>query len=147
MRAASRVIVLTVWMAACAGRAAGPPDIVVDRTACSYCRMLISELVHAAAYRTPDGGERVFDDVGCLLSNIRTRPPGGAQFWFYNAAGRDWIDGASAVFVTSRSLRTPMGGGTLAFGDRRAADAAAVRHGGTVVTTLADLLATDGSQR
>ena len=50
MKAEAIVLALAIWMAACATRADGPPEIVVDRTACSHCGMLISEPASAAAF-------------------------------------------------------------------------------------------------
>src|SRR5262245_4849990 len=72
---------------ACGLRADGPPDIQVDRTACSHCGMLISELAYAAAYRAPGADPRVFDDIGCLLEAARREPARSSlRFWFRDAA-------------------------------------------------------------
>ena len=127
--------------AACGTRAEGPPAIEVDRTACAHCGMLISEPVYAAAYRAEGTDGRVFDDIACLLESARrTRDAGARQFWFHDASDGRWIDGRDAVFVASPNLRTPMGGGLVAYRDAKAADRAAADHGGRVVKSLADLL-------
>ena len=141
--------------AACGVRADGPPEIQVDRTACSRCGMLVSEPAYAAAYRTPGSDARVFDDIGCLLEAARRESTAGPiRFWFQDAAslqddpraargrprGENWIDGETAVFVASPALRTPMGGGLIAYHDRTAAREAAARHRGRVVDSLNDLL-------
>ena len=60
--------------AACGVKADGPPDIVVDRTACATAGCSISEPVYAAAYRTPRSEARVFDDIGCLLEAAAREP-------------------------------------------------------------------------
>ena len=49
--------------------------------------------------------------------------PTALRFWFHDAATAVWIDGTDAVFVSSRALRTPMGGGLVAYRDLAAADA------------------------
>ena len=141
--------------AACGVRADGPPEVQVDRTACSRCGMLVSEPAYAAAYRTPGSDARVFDDIGCLLEAARRESTAGPiRFWFQDAAspqdgpraargrprGENWIDGETAVFVASPALRTPMGGGLIAYHDRTAAREAAARHRGRVVDSLNDLL-------
>ena len=147
MKAEAIVLALAIWMAACATRADGPPEIVVDRTACSHCGMLISEPAYAAAFRTDDGSERVFDDIGCLLAAVRKSPVAGGRFWFHAADGSGWVDGASAVFVKSHALRTPMGGGIIAVRTRAAADEAARRHEGSIVPGLGALLAANGGHK
>ena len=126
---------------ACVARADGPPDIEVDRTACAHCGMLISEPVYAAAYRAPDSEPRVFDEIGCLLKAAHREPHADAiRFWFHDAATAVWIDGKDAAFVTSPSLRTPMGGGLIAYRDRTAARESATRDHGRVIDSLEDLL-------
>jgi hypothetical protein len=101
--------------------------------------MLISEPVYAAAYETPGTGARVFDDIGCLRNAARAEA-GPLVFWFHDADDRGWISGTSAVFVESRELRTPMGGGLIAYRDRAPAERAAAKHQGRVIQTVADLL-------
>jgi copper chaperone NosL len=129
--------------AAIARRAAegGPPRIEVDRTACAHCGMLISEPMFAAAYRPLSGDARVFDDIACMLDAAgKEENPEALRFWFHDAATSRWIDGGAATFVSSASLKTPMGGGFIAYGDEAAAVRAATAQQGTVIRTLGDLL-------
>lgn len=126
---------------ACGVRADGPPEIHVDRTPCSHCGMLISEPVYAAAYRAPGSDPRVFDDIRCLLEAAQKEPRADAlRFWFHDAATAVWIGGEAAVFVGSPTLRTPMGGGLVAYGDRTAAQEDAVRRQGRLINSFTDLL-------
>ena len=179
---------------ACGVRADGPPDIQVDRTACSHCGMLVSEPAYAAAYRAPGADPRVFDDIGCLLETAQKEPDASSlRFWFQDGTrllrpspqgdplaatarprgekspqdgpraargrprgekspqdgpraargrprGENWIDSRDAVFVSSPALRTPMGGGLIAYRDRAAAREGAARHRGSVIDSLDDLL-------
>lgn len=141
------MLATAVWIAACATRADGPPEIVVDRSACSQCGMLISERVYAAALRTPDGRERVFDDIGCLLRAVRDESIVDATYWFHDAATGTVIDGADAVFVRSSALRTPMGGAVIAYRDHAAAQRAAAANGGTIVRPVDALVAPTGGQQ
>jgi len=136
--------VLTAIGAACGVGPEGPPHIEVDRTPCAHCGMLISEPLYAAAYRSPRSEPRVFDDIGCLVDAAAREPRADAlRFWFHDAATAVWIDGTDAVFVSSAMLRTPMGGGLVAFRDPAAAREAATRQQGRVLTSLQELLATD----
>ena len=126
---------------ACRAGEGGPPRIEVDRTACAHCGMLISEPMFAAAYRVPHGGARVFDDIACMLDAAgKEQNPGALRFWFHDAATSRWIDGGAATFVSSASLKTPMGGGFIAYGDEAVAVQAANAQQGTVIRTLGDLL-------
>lgn len=132
--------------AGCGASVDGPPEILVDVSACSHCGMLISERVYAAAYRVPGAEARVFDDIGCLVTAARKETAGTVDFWFHDAADGGWIDGSAATFVASPATRTPMGGGMLAYRDADAAAAAAKRNPGAVVRSLADLLTRTGGR-
>src|SRR4029453_2804631 len=127
--------VVMLLAAGCAAQADGPPEIVLDRDACSHCGMLISDARHAAALRAADGADgstRVFDDIGCLRNAAGTAAA-ELRVWVHDASDGSWIDGGDATFVVSPEIRTPMAGGVLAF--RRAGDAgrAASKYHGRIV--------------
>jgi copper chaperone NosL len=132
---------------ACRASADGPPAIALDRTACSECGMLVSEAVFAAASRTAKGETRVFDDIGCLRKAHASTDTRSTQFWFHDAHDGSWIDQRQAVFVEAASLRTPMGGGFLAFRDRASAEADARARHGRVVGSIADVLKDSGGTK
>jgi nitrous oxide reductase accessory protein NosL len=103
--------------------------------------MLISEPMFAAAYKTPQADARVFDDIGCLLEAAsHEQDKSGLRFWFHEAATSRWIDGGIATFVESASMRTPMGGGIVAYGDHAAAAKAATEKHGRLIRTIGELL-------
>jgi hypothetical protein len=140
-RNAVGAIVVLAAGAACGVKADGPPEITVDRTACSHCGMLISETMFAAAFKAPGAEARAFDDIGCLLAAAkREADPGGLRFWFHDAATGEWIAGAEASFVKSDRLRTPMNGGVVAYRAAAAARDAASKYQGRVMPNLVDLL-------
>jgi hypothetical protein len=105
--------------------------------------MLISEPIYAAAYQAQAGEPRVFDDIGCLRTAARAEA-GPLTFWFHDADDGAWIEGTSAVLVASPELRTPMGGGLIAYRDRAGAERAAAKHRGRIIDSVADLLAGEG---
>ena len=112
--------------AGCSAKADGPPAIQVDRTACAHCTMLVSDERFAAAYETAAGEARVFDDIGCLLDAARKEASADTlRFWFHDALTGEWIRGDEAIFVRSDRVKTPMGGGILAYRDSQ--DPAAIR--------------------
>lgn len=133
--------------AGCSAKAAGPPDIVVDTTACSHCGMLISEPIYAAAYQADGQPSRVFDDIGCMLDAVRREPAPPAKIWVQDAAGAGWLDAHDASFVASDTIRTPMRGGALAYADAIAAGAAATRLGGDVMRSVEELMEWKGDPR
>ena len=145
MRHAVQVVFVAMLAVACGARSATPPEIVVDRTACHHCGMLISDRRYAAAVRTAEG-DRLFDDIGCLINALKGRAPDGATLWFNDATSAEWITG-TPVFVASASFRTPMSGGILAYGDRTSAERAAATHQGTIVSSLEALLARAGGEQ
>ncbi len=143
----SVILAFALLSAACSAKASGPPEISVDRTACSHCGMLISEPVYAAAYQTAGGEPRVFDDIGCMLDALRRDSASPADVWLQNAVGGGWLTSREAVFVASPQLRTPMNGGVLAYATAAAAEKAAAAHGGEVVRSLQELMTRKGDAR
>lgn len=143
-RRAAIVGVLTLAAgAACGVKADGPPDIVVDRTPCAHCGMLVSEPAFAAAYLREGSDARIFDDIGCLLNAISGEAnPERLRFWFHDAATAVWIDRTEAVFVRSARLRTPMSGGIVAYRGRAAAERGAAQNEAVIVGSFDDLLRT-----
>jgi nitrous oxide reductase accessory protein NosL len=137
------LITVALLTIACSAAPSGPPEIVVDRTACSHCGMLISEPLYAAAYQAPDAAARVFDDIGCLRAAARGES-GHLRFWFHDGEDRAWIDGTVAVFVASSEFRTPMRGGLIAYRDPAAAQRSAAKHHGRIIGSLTDLLTKEG---
>ena len=133
------LLLLAVLTAGCSAKADGPPAIQVDRTACAHCTMLVSDERFAAAYETAAGDARIFDDIGCLLEAARKEPSRDTlRFWFHDARTGEWIRGQEAVFVQGDHLKTPMGGGIVAY--RESQDPAAMR-------SLRELLATTEMSR
>jgi copper chaperone NosL len=133
------VLAAALLTAACGVRAEGPPEIVADRTPCSHCGMLISEPLYAAAYQAPGAAARVFDDIGCLRDAARGES-GQLRIWVHDAADGQWMNGFEATLVAAPSIRTPMGGGMVAYRKPAAADRAADAHRGRVIRSIADIL-------
>ena len=131
-------------LAACESNATRPPEIVVDRTACSHCRMFVSEPIYAAAYRTDNAEPRVFDDIACLVASLRreslSADSSGLRVWLQDGNGGGWIESGAPVLVSSAIFRTPMGGGVVAYRDAAAAAQAVSTYQGQVVGTLSDLM-------
>jgi copper chaperone NosL len=141
------IVAFPLLAAACGAKAMGPPEIVVDRTACSHCGMFVSEPIFAAAYQLRGNDPRVFDDIGCMLNALRAETVSPINVWVRDAAGAGWIDAGEATFVASPNVRTPMNGGFIAYAEVTAAETAATTSGGAVVRSFEALLNQKGDAR
>ena len=133
--------------AACSATAAGPPDIVVDRSACSHCTMFVSEPIFAAAYQAPGQEPRLFDDIGCMLDALRRETASPIHIWVQDAAGAGWLDAHEAIFVAAEDIPTPMNGGVLAYANAAAAEQMAAARHGDVMRSLAELMTWKGDAK
>ena len=141
------IVAVALLSAACSETAAGPPDIVVDRSACSHCTMFVSEPIFAAAYQAPGQEPRLFDDIGCMLDALRRETAAPIDVWLQDAGGGGWLDADEAIVVGSQQVRTPMSGGWLAYANEAAAEQAATAHGGEVVRSFRELMSREGDAR
>ncbi len=108
----------------------GPPEIAYGRDLCMQCGMIISEVRYAAAYRLADGTERVFDDLGGLLTyGTEHAELDTADVWVHDVDTEEWIPASQAWYVITGDSRTPMGYGIVAFADPARASAAAAELG------------------
>jgi copper chaperone NosL len=95
----------------------GPPkpvDIDPDDM-CAFCRMAISQKQFAAEIIDGKGSAQKFDDIGCMLRYREHQKTTPAAVFVVDYRTRKWLDGASAYFIRSDRLQTPMGGGIAAF--------------------------------
>src|SRR5690606_1645383 len=121
---------VAVLLAGCPAPVASPdapPDVRYAVDPCDRCQMIVHEERFAAAYATPAGEVRRFDDLGCLTAFLQERPEDVAEVWTHDHESRAWLRGREAVFVRAPGVITPMGTGLVAAGDRARADALAAR--------------------
>ena len=118
-----------------AASADGPPEINYGRDICIECGMIIDDPRFAAAYRLEDGTERSFDDLGGLI--VYGRESGeiaSATVWVSDFEDEVMIEAASAFYVPTLGVASPMGHGILAFADKTRATAMADSLDGMVMT-------------
>ena len=112
----------------------GPPEINYGRDICIECGMSIDDPRFAGAYRLDDGTEKKFDDLGDLI--IHGRESGElahATVWVSDFEREVLIDAASAFYVPTLGVVSPMGHGILAFSDQSRAEVMAAEIDGEVV--------------
>ncbi len=128
---------------ACISSSLAPVEIYPEDM-CSRCRMAISDKRFAGEILVEVGVVRKFDDLGCLLKDMRDRaardePPAFAV----DFERREWVDVKKAYYVQSSRISTPMGSGLIAFKSRSDAEEAAAKYGGRVMN-YADMVASVG---
>lgn len=139
----SFILQTSIWLllvTGCSGSKAGPPELVADKIACAKCNMLLSETRFAAAFQLSDGQTRVFDDVGCMLGQLRTMPKLPDHIWVRDYEHDTWLDARAAIFVASQQFGTPMNYGFIALGSAQAADELARSHNGKVLAGFDTLI-------
>lgn len=95
------------------------PVAIESNDMCSFCKMAISQKQFAAEIIAKDDSVLKFDDIGCLL---RYREAGGdkltvAAIFVTDYESGQWLRADDAFFVRSKTIKTPMGSGIVAFGD------------------------------
>lgn len=129
------VVTLAVVGAGCGSdEASGPPEIIYGRDICIECGMIIDEARFAAAYRSADGTEKKFDDVGGLIIHGREKGDlDGATIWVHDFETEDWVEAPQAFYVPTIAVASPMGHGILSFADEERAKRFANDLGGEVL--------------
>jgi copper chaperone NosL len=122
---------------------AGEPRIRYGAERCARCRMIISDVQFAAAWRGPSGGEQHFDDIGCMVSQARERPPAAdSRYWVHDYESEAWLTARDAFYIVSAKINSPMGYGVAASGTRERAEQIAGRLPDARVHAWAALSAT-----
>lgn len=102
------------------------PTIQYGAEACVRCRMVIDDPRFAAAWIEANGSEVHFDDIGCAALEASERGlPLDARVFVHDLSSEVWLDGRTARYVQSVTLRTPMAYGVAAVSDQAAADSLA----------------------
>lgn len=110
-----------IWLLPGEDANADLPSVRWNEHSCAHCGMVISDRRYAAAWIEDDGEQLRFDDVGCMVMNLREHPPARpARFFVRDFAGEDWLDAAGAVYFKSAALHSPMAYGVAAFADKSA---------------------------
>lgn len=115
-------ILLILLLSSCGNQDAEP--IKINRDACDFCKMTISNGHFGAELKTSKGRAYKFDDISCMLGYVKEHSGDiVAKYYVHDYPGtNDLIDAETAYYLTSPELKSPMGGNTAAF---KSADAAA----------------------
>ena len=113
-----------------------PAKIDYGKDNCSDCNMTIMDPRFASEIITKKGKVYKFDDTHCILHFLKSGKINNEQIAktvFLDFDNKEnFIDAASASFVFSSSLKSPMNGNTIAVSSAPAAEEKAKTTGGTV---------------
>ena len=120
-----------------------PPPAATDFKSdiCAECKMAVTNKSYAAQM-VSDGKPLFFDDIGCLVQYERQgqiTPEAVKARYVRSVAGNGWLEVDTAVWVTTKDVRTPMGYGFHAFADKKAAEAFIASHKMGRLITWADV--------
>ena len=109
-----------------------PPKIHYGEDVCSDCGMIISDARFASAYAVETEPGRyesfIFDDIGDMLAHLqKNQTLKSVGWWVHDYNTEAWIDAASAFYVVSDQIRSPMNHGVAAFATEAAADTLAAQ--------------------
>lgn len=129
-----------VLMAGC-GKQDDRPDVVADRTACGNCKMLVSETVHATAFKVGDDYQ-IFDDLGCMLDQLAKEPTlRPTKYLVRDQRSSEWLDANTSFYVHSSELKTPMSYGYCSYSTKAQADVEATKSNGELLSGFSELTA------
>jgi copper chaperone NosL len=94
------------------------PVAIESSDMCSFCKMAISEKQFAAEIITTDEKVLKFDDLRCLLKYRQANQIKPAAIFVTDYDSHEWLKAENAFFAKSKTVKTPMGGGILAYSDK-----------------------------
>lgn len=126
------LLVLSVMLAACKP---GPKPIQYGSDECSYCKMMITESEFASQIVNQQGKTFGFDSVECMMAYDVTAEDSTAihSRWVPDFHSGEWIMAESAVFLHSKTLRSPMGLNLSAYQNRQQAREMQREYGGDML--------------
>ena len=117
------LIVLWMFVSLMACNPKGPEPILLNKDACTGCKMSVSEGKFATELVTDKGRVYKFDDIQCMKDYIEANPDLVLEKFYVGDYSKDneLIDATQAWYVQHEEIRSPMGGHTAAFSDKNAA--------------------------
>lgn len=116
-----------------------PVSIDPDVDNCAECNMGIIETEHATQVIFKDGTPNIYDDIGCMLIDLKEIGENLGIGYVHDYNSKEWIDIEEATFVQESNIPTPMSYGLVAFHSSDDAEAFQAEHGGDIYS-LDDLL-------
>ncbi|MCL4506193.1 MAG: nitrous oxide reductase accessory protein NosL [Chloroflexi bacterium] len=117
-------LLFSLLLAACgSGGQIKPPDIAYGRDLCARCGMVIDDPRYAAALLLENNQSLKFDDVGEMFKWHAEHMDQAIRAWFvHDYQSQGWLRAETSFYVVSKGIKSPMGAGVIAFGERATAD-------------------------
>ncbi|MCC5914716.1 MAG: nitrous oxide reductase accessory protein NosL [Balneolaceae bacterium] len=128
------LIVIAVIMTACEPK---PQPVELGSDQCSYCRMMITDREFASQVLNNQGRSFKFDSVECMaaydLSADETTE--FHSLWVPDFKDPEtWLPSEEAIYLKSKTLRSPMGLNLTAYSTRESAEEMKQEYGGEIVS-------------
>lgn len=129
-------VLLLAVLSGCSRGPAAPVALDTRNDRCAWCRMAVSDARFAAQLVSPSEEPRAFDDIGCLVTFLKSggAPAAGQIAYVADHRTKAWVRAAAAVYTKKPGLETPMGSDLLAHADAASRDADPEAAGGTPAT-------------
>ena len=100
-----------------------PQEIAYGKDACSFCSMTIVETKFAAQIVTKKGRASKYDAVECLLNDIKDKKEQSLAYILVTdyTKPKELIDAASATYLISKEIKSPMGANLSAYSIKKEA--------------------------
>jgi copper chaperone NosL len=112
---------ILIIMSSCDDRKPEPIKLNTDN--CEYCKMTISDPRFGVEIITPKGRAYKFDDLSCMLNYLQENQKSENSRLFVSdyCKPNQLTEAATAVYIRSEQLNSPMGGNTAAFSNNDSA--------------------------
>ncbi len=137
------VLLLLMGLTACRDRIdTGPHAVHYGEDVCDRCRMIISDRRFAAQYITSSGESKKYDDIGCLIGDLKEAVERGESplaVYIADFGTGEWFDAGKAFYLENGELRSPMGYNIAAFGSAEEMSASPYYKSGKTLGGFGDL--------
>lgn len=116
---------IILGIAGCGNTGDTLPEVVIDRSECAKCRMLISDARFVGMIKTSE--YLMFDDIGCMLRYDKTATAAKNGIWVRDYFTNTWLNANDAAFFRLNDVETPMGFGYLSTAAKTVPAAATIR--------------------
>lgn len=138
------VLLLLAGLGACRDRIdTGPRTVHYGEEVCERCKMIISDKRFAAQYITEKGESKKFDDIGCMVDDLKEAGKRGETPLAVYVAGfgtGEWLDAGKAFYLQNSELKSPMGYNIAAFGSGEEMNASPLHKNGKALGRFNDLM-------
>jgi copper chaperone NosL len=132
---AKRLALVAILLLLSACQSGVPRPVAIEpEDMCAYCKMAISEKRFAAELIDREGQAFKFDDISCMTGFVKKREPSNiAARFVMDFDTKEWVKAEQAFYVKSGEIKSPMGGGMIAFASESEARDAADKYRGTLL--------------